>query len=181
MASREELQELYEVRHLSTAEIGPTYGVSSGTIRNALISFGIPRRGTGAAGFRNRNWKGGRQKARHGYIRVWVDKSSPLFPMCDHHGTMFEHRLVMAQHLGRCLEPDEVVHHINGVKSDNSLENLELVSSRKEHLPSMRMQQKIKELEKQVRLLKWQIRHLNGEVRVLAAALQQKLLLESKL
>lgn len=54
--------------------------------------------------------------------------------MCHKNGTLRhqvpEHRLVIAHALGRPLRKDETVHHRNGVRTDNRLENLELWQGR---------------------------------------------------
>ena len=55
--------------------------------------------------------------------------SMPEHPNASKGGQLLEHVLVMSEHLGRPLLPNENVHHKNGVRDDNRIENLELWST----------------------------------------------------
>jgi hypothetical protein len=75
------------------------------------------------------NWHGGININRQGYTVEYVRKDNPFYPMATNTGQkrfggyILQHRLVMAKHLDRCLEPFEVVHHINGNRQNNDFSN----------------------------------------------------------
>ena len=78
---------------------------------------------------KNPNRKGGATITSHGYRKIKV----PDHPYADVAGYVYEHRLVMENMIGRYLLRSEIVHHKNGIRTDNSPDNLELESSIAEH------------------------------------------------
>ena len=71
----------------------------------------------------NKNWKGGKYIDKNGYVYIL----QPNHPNANLKGYVFEHRFIMEKHLGRILGKKEFVHHKNGIKNDNRLENLSVV------------------------------------------------------
>jgi hypothetical protein len=79
---------------------------------------------------KNPRWNDGKCNTSNGYIEV----ISPRGHSTNTRGRILEHRLVMEQHLKRKLNKNEIVHHKNGNRKDNRIENLQLCQSQKEHL-----------------------------------------------
>lgn len=114
------------------AWIGAQLGVSAKLIQKVCKKHEItcqrrgPRSGEG-----HPDWKGGRVLDKSGYVLIY----SPGHPRAKKPVPyVLEHRLVMEKHLGRLLAVGEVVHHRDGNKQNNSLDNLELFSKNSEHL-----------------------------------------------
>lgn len=73
----------------------------------------------------SKNWHGGKIIDCYGYICIY----QPEHPLCNQKGYVKEHRLIMEKYIGRYLSRKEIVHHINGNKTDNKIENLELTTN----------------------------------------------------
>src|SRR3990167_8817691 len=82
------------------------------------------------SGNKNPAWRGGIIKHYLGYIYIY----KPIHQFSDHHGYIFEHRLVVEKYLGRYLKPEETVHHVNEIKDDNRPENIIVFSSKSAHI-----------------------------------------------
>ncbi len=92
----------------------------------------------------------------NGYIRVKVLHGSGRWDK--------EHVLIMEQHLGRKLLPGESIHHLNGIRTDNRIENLYLCKNKSEH---SRIEESCKRLIKDLYiagLVKFNIKELRYEM-----------------
>ena len=89
----------------------------------------------------NPNWRGGRTITEHGYVLIRVGTKHHL---ADVRGYAYEHRIQAEHKLGRPLHPGEIVHHKDGNRRNNSLDNLEVVRGVAGHLLKHRIRKDLR-------------------------------------
>jgi len=124
------LNEVY-TKQGSLSKTAKYFGISKKLVLNHMKKFDIPRNKQPIAKpkvVKIDTFHKGYIITWNGYKRIMVKDH----PFADSKGYVLEHRYIMEQHIGRYLNDFEVVHHKNGNKLDNTIENLELMTN-KEH------------------------------------------------
>lgn len=123
-------KKLYYEKNMTQQEVADAMGVTQKVVFKFMRRNNLPARKAAKRYQRmeqNSSWKGGRRINEQGYIEIYM----PEYKHTRSNGYVREHIYVAEQSIGRTLrfydvgdERNEVVHHINGVKTDNRPENL---------------------------------------------------------
>jgi DNA-binding CsgD family transcriptional regulator len=166
------LEEMYTKNRMSAYEISRRLGLNISTIYYHLNKNGVKIRSAKDASLKgadNPNWKGG-----------YVSRSSGYRVIRSNGKAQYEHRLIMEEHLGRKLGTKEHVHHKNGNKIDNRIENLEVLSAEEHFIdktihrmkPWVELKKENSRLIKSVDSLRCEIDKLDDEVALLKESLE---------
>lgn len=162
------LIDLYVNQGCSQKIVSDVFGVCKKTIRKRLIELGILKSRSEViklnwelgqkynhekSGFKRGkehiSWKGGRVKHKNrGYVWIYA----PNHPRAKNSRYVLEHILIWEKANGKPLPKDYVIHHLNGVRDDNRIENL-FACPRKRHIRQFpntyirMLQKRIRELE----------------------------------
>ena len=141
--NKDELYEMYVLEEKSSRQIAEILGISYGSILRFLKEYDIKARPNQfQKGYtmpqetrdkisKAKTGKTCKKRIEEGnikYIDGYVFVYDPSNPSSNKDGYIREHRKIMESKIGRQLTQNEVVHHINGIKTDNRIENLELLT-----------------------------------------------------
>jgi hypothetical protein len=179
----DEVERIYN-EGLSMVEVAESLNISGCTVNRIFKLYGLKSRPRGEnlklynkthIGLNRlencHNWKGGQVINGDGYIMYRLPPDDPHVKMARKVGYVMAHRHVMAKHLGRDLKPWEIVHHKNGDRKDNCIENLQLLADSDEHgkytMSSHILAREVKKQEEQIREMDRKIRELEEETKQL--------------
>ena len=117
---------IFEYKDNSIRQIAHKLNVTQVAIRKYFKKYNIPfkeKKDTYLRGAKAPNWNGGRHM-HNGYIEIYA----PKHPHKNKRNCIYEHQKVMEDYLGRYLEKGEVVHHKDLCKTNNNIENLQLLT-----------------------------------------------------
>lgn len=117
----------------TSTQIAEILGENAKYIQKMMLRYDLPRRVASIVpSERNGFYKYGRHINKDGYASVICPADRKI--MANKNGRVLEHRLVMAQKIGRNLLAREVVDHIDGIKLHNHQDNLRLFACNADHL-----------------------------------------------
>ena len=129
LAAKKRLQSPEARKKLGSYNIGNKYNL--GRVRSEEVRTRISNTLKGKR-TREQNpcWKGGIVYDGTGHRML----RKPEHPFARKQGYISLSRFIMEEHLGRYLNKGEIIHHINGIKDDDRIENLMLFKNRTEHM-----------------------------------------------
>ncbi len=167
---QELIRHLYYDLEYSTTMVRDTLKSDMKTIHYWVKKFGIPRNRSEAQFVaikygrkfnplreQSHFWKGGKFINHFGYKCILLKPNDPFFciaktPYHPQGAYILEHRLIMAQYLNRPLTKDEIIHHLNGIRLDNRIQNLAIVvrSNHPTKTLTQLLKKRIRELEAEI-------------------------------
>jgi IS30 family transposase len=152
--------ELYDTG-LSAYSVGQMVGLCHSTVDKHLRRKGLMRPKSEAAkeAYKTRehhwNWRGGKCKTNRGYVYVLLPNEKKRLSSTALLGRyILEHIYVWEKVHGKQLPIGMVIHHLNGIKDDNRIENLIALKRGEHHKLAEPYKKRIKELEEEIRELK---------------------------
>jgi len=164
-ANPDEIKRLYVDEKLSIEKVAKRLQLGKTTVATWLRKLGVQRNVSQATKLygsqraeHNHNWHGGR-KLKNGYIYVYKPGHPIALARKTYNPYIAEHIIVWEETHGRQLPHGWVVHHINGVRSDNRPNNL-LAVPKAHHSPALR----VKEVQKRLRVVEAELKRVKTQL-----------------